>query len=601
MKKLSATVFKVAAILSITLFALGQAKPRATDWPALGNDPGGARYSPLTQINPQNVANLKQAWTYEPGEEKVTAFWQVSPVVVDNVMYISTPNQRIVALDAETGKEIWKFDPENKKASTQRGVAYWPGDAQNPPRIFFGTGDGRLISLDAKTGKPVNLFDDNGDMDLRAGVADKYPNANYYISSSPAFYKNLIILGPRLAERSPDGKGPAGDVRAFDARTGKLVWSFHTLPHPGETGYDTWGPDYWQDGIGPSTWGGITVDEQRGLVFVPTGQPGFGGPAENQAGKNLFGDCVLALDAATGKLRWYYQMIHHDIWDYDTGAPPALVDVVRNGQRTPAVAELTKPGLLFILDRMTGKPVFGDEERPMPQGKPGEAWPTQPFPIKPLPLARNSLTAAEVTKLTPEANQFCTDALKGEKLVPYSLTQPRFPSSIGGGNWGGVAFDPNLGLIFANTNDIGIGPMGGRFVDKDFYPCNQPPWGTLTAVNANTGDFAWRIPLGSYPELEAKGIFNTGAPNLGGPIATASGLVFIGASNDRRFRAFDSRTGKQLWMQNINGDAMATPVTYQGRNGKQYIVVAVAGPGLMNGVGPRGLEFPASLVAFTLP
>ena len=594
----------LAALVALPATILGQ-----TDWPAYGNDPGGMRYSSLSQITPQNVATLRRAWTYDTGE--TASSFQTTPLVISGVMYFSTPNQRIVALDAVTGKEIWAYDPAIKRPGTHRGVSYWPGDRQTPPRVFFSTGDSRLLALDAKTGKPASSFGDNGEVNIRTGVSDKFPDALYYISSPPAIYKNLVIMGPRTSESAPNGKGPAGDIRAFDAITGKFVWGFHSLPRPGEPGYETWGPDFWQDGGGPSAWAALVVDQERGLIFVPTGQPTGGGPLPNRVGINLYANCVLALDAATGKLKWYFQTVHHDQWDYDVSAPPALIDVVRNGQKIPAVAQLSKQGLLFILDRMTGKPIFGVEERPVPLGQPGDGtWPTQPFPLKPVPLSRNTMTLAEVSKISPEAEKYCTEALAGRELVPFARTAPSFPSSIGGGNWGGVAFDPKSALIFVNTSEMGRAPSGNspdrpasnRFVDPNYFPCNTPPWGLLTAVNANTGEIAWKVPLGSYAELEAKGIKNTGAPNLGGPIVTASGVIFIGATNDKRFRAFDSRTGKELWMEEMKAHATATPITYEGRDHKQYVVVATGGTGLLSGVGPRdSTKFNGIITAFSLP
>ena len=596
------------AICVVTLPAtmLGQ-----KDWPTYGHDRGGMRYSPLTQITPANVAKLTRAWTYDTGENANS--FQVTPLVIGNVMYLSTPAQRIVALDADTGKEIWAHNPATKRGGTHRGVSYWPGDGRNGPRVVFSTGDSRLLALDAKTGTPIPTFGKNGEVDLRVGVADEFPDASYYISSPPAIYKNLIILGPRVSESAQNAKGPAGHIRAFSAVTGELVWTFHTLPRPGQPGHETWGPTYWEDGLGPSAWAGFTVDDERGIVYVPTGQPGGGATAENRKGMNLYANCLLALDAATGTMKWYYQMVHHDQWDYDVPAPPALIDVRRNGRTIPAVAQITKQGMLFILDRVTGEPIFGVEERPVPGGQPGDGtWPTQPFPIKPVPLARTTMTLAEVSKLSPEATEYCTRAMAGASRVAFARTGPSFPSSVGGGNWGGVAFDPVRGLIFVNTSEMGRAPgndvegrpNSNRFVDPNFYPCNQPPWGLLHAVNANTGDVAWQVPLGSYKELEARGIRNAGAPNLGGATVTAGGVLFIGATNDKRFRAFDSATGKELWTQDMDGHAMAVPITYEGRGGKQYVAVATGGVGLLAAVGPREAapgQYKGTIVAFTLP
>lgn len=608
-----------------------------SDWPSYGHDAGASRYSPLSQINTRNVASLRSVWKYDSDE--IGASFETTPIVAGDTMYISTPRERVVALDAETGHEIWSFDTKVKRPTTHRGVSYWPGDGQTPARVLAATTDGRLFAIDAKSGKPIAAFGDDGVVNLRAGVADNFPLAAYGISSPPAIFKNLLIVGPRTQE-SP-AKGPAGDIRAFDVRTGKLVWSFHSLPRPGEPGYDTWGPDFWKDGSGPSAWAAITVDPERQMVFVPVGNPAGGGDPAGRKGTNLYSDSVVALDALTGKLRWHYQMVHHDMWDYDVPAPPALIEISRGGKKTPAIAQMTKQGFLYILDRMTGQPIFGAEERPVAKGNnPGdESWPTQPFPLKPPPLARNSMSADDISRITPESAEFCgnlvaTHRTGGPFMPRGSDPAINFPSSIGGGNWGGVSFDPPLGYIFVNTMDLGslsngrgggranqkapssapaaaaadantpaaFGETGGvRFVDQDHYPCNKPPWGQLIAVNVNTGDIAWRSVLGGYKELEDKGIKDTGAANLGGSIATAGGLVFIGATNDLRFRAFDARTGKQLWTADLDGDAFAPPIAFQGRSGKQYVVVTSGGPGYLNGVGPRRSDVPGKLTAFALP
>ncbi len=593
---------------------------QSTGWPAYGYDSGGTRYSPLKQIDTRNVSRLQRAWTYHTGE---SGNFETTPIVVNHVMYLTTQRQRIVALEPETGKEIWTFDPHSRPREL-RGVSCWPGDAKTPPRILFGTSDGRLIALDAKSGHPVAGFGDNGTVDLRAGVADGFPATTAYaITSPPAIWRDLVIVGPSTQESV--SRGPSGDPRAFDARTGKLVWRFHTVPRPGEPGSETWPRDGWKDRAGPSLWGPITVDTERGMVFLPVGNPADSFYGADRKGINLYSNSVLALHAADGKLRWYYQMVHHDLFDYDVDAPPALVEASRNGRKIPAVAEITKMGLLFILDRLTGRPVFGAEERPVPASDvPGEAsWPTQPFPLKPPPLARMSVKREEITKRTPEAQRYCTGLF--DQLInlgPYTPFQMkpslRFPGTMGGGNWGGVAFNPALGYIFVNTSNLGgtgkmaaapegapmpYRPIGGytRWVDEEAYPCQQPPWGELSAVNANTGEIAWRVPLGSYEEMEAKGVKNAGTPNLGGPIATAGGLVFIGATLDSRFRAFDARTGKELWRERIDATANTVPITYMGSDGKQYVVVAAGGPGRFRSIDPTNSAGADSLIAFTLP
>jgi len=402
------------------------------------------------------------------------------------------------------------------------------------------------------------------------------------------------------------------------------VWRFHTVPHEGELGSESWGPDGWKNRSGPSLWSVITVDAERGLVFLPTGNPADSFYGGDRKGTNLYANCVVALDAATGKLRWYYQMVHHDIFDYDVPAPPALIEVIRNGRKIPAVAQITKMGLLFILDRVTGKPIFGVEERAVPKSDVSgeEAWPTQPFPLKPPPLARISMTRDEISKRTPEVERYCTelfDKLVGAKLyTPYGTkTTLVFPGAMGGGNWGGVSFDPKLGYVFVNTSDMGaIGhlvpsapgaPVAyrnesgyARFLDQEHYPCQQPPWGALTAVNANTGEIAWKTPLGSFEELESQGLKNSGTPNVGGTIVTAGGLVFVAATNDARFRAFDSRTGKELWSAKLDATGNATPITYQGRSGKQYVAIAAGGPAHLRNVGDTTNDHADSLIVFAL-
>jgi len=589
----------------------------ASEWPAYGRDPGGTKYSPLDQINTRNVSALVRVWSYHTGERGT---WENTPIVVGGVMYFATQKNRVVALEPETGKELWTYDPKSTGVSEHRGVSYWPGGSGTKPRIILAT-EARLIALDAKSGKPAVDFGDNGEVNLRTGVADDYPKAHYAITSPPAIYKGLIILGPSVQEGP--SKGPSGDPRAFDARTGKLVWRFHAVPRPGEPGNETWGPDGWKDRAGPSSWGAMTIDTERGLVFIPMGNPADSFYGGDRKGMNLYANSVVALDAPTGKLRWYFQTVHHDLFDFDMAAPPSLIEATVNGRRVPAVAEFSKNGLLFVLDRLTGKPVWGVEERPVPPSDvPGEqAWPTQPFPIKPPPLTRLSMTKEELSNISPEAHAYCLEQF--EKLTapgpyaPFSVKEPRlvFPSSMGGADWAGVSYDPKLGYIFANASNIGqtgqmvANPPGSpvpfrnqgaytRFMDKDGYPCNQPPWGELSAVDTHTGDVAWRIPLGSFDELEAKGLKNTGAINLGGSIATAGGVLFIAATADGKFRAFESRTGKELWVTKLDSVGNATPITYRGSNGKQYVAIVAGGPGHL-----RGSPIPPSdvVIAFALP
>ncbi len=603
----------------LTLLAAASSLAGQSDWPVYGHDPGGMRYSPLKQITVSNVAKLHRAWTYHTGD--TGRQFETTPIVVGGRMYLSTQRTRIVALEPETGREIWSYDPKVARFIAHRGVSYWPGDSQTPPRIVFGTGDGRLIALDAATGKLVREFGENGEVNLRAGVTDGFPNAAYGVSSPPAIYRDLIIVGPTVQEGPTFG--PSGDPRAFDARTGNLVWRFHTVPHPGEPGNETWaGGEGWKNRAGPSLWGLINVDPERGMVFLSTGNPADSFYGADRKGTNLYANCVIALDAATGKLRWHYQVVHHDIFDYDLVGNPALVEAVVDGKRIPAVAQITKMGLLFVLDRLTGKPVFGVEERPVPASDvPGEeAWPTQPFPLKPPPLARTTMRADEVTRRTPEAERYCRELFEqmrvGQLYTPNGTNQTLlFPGSMGGGNWGGVSFDPSLRYVFVNTSNLGTfarmvqSPKGAqvpyrnesayaRFVDADRYPCQQPPWGELTAVDLSTGDVAWKTVLGNFDELD--GMKNTGTPNAGGSIATAGGLVFIAATHDARLRAFRSRTGQELWARNLDATGNATPVTYMGRDGRQYVVIAAGGPANLRNVGQNAANIADTVIAFSL-
>ena len=417
-----------------------------------------------------------------------------------------------------------------------------------------------------------------------------------------------------------------------------MVWRFHLIPQPGEANTGTWGPDGWQDRSGPSMWGLISVDAERGIVFLPVGNPSSSFYGADRPGANLYANCIVALEASTGKMLWYFQTTHHDLIDADLAGAPILIDVVRNGKKIPAVAEVTKANMVFILDRITGKPIYPVEERPAPKSDvPGEQTsPTQPFTVKPPPLGRLSMSKEEITNVTPESRAYCTDWWERDKMHnegPYSNygadgTTVMFPGTIGGGNWGGMAYNPQLGYLFVNISNLAtigkmqLAPPGSRtpgsdvpsttpdyrntvaytrFQDKAGLPCQQPPWGEMVAINVNTGDIAWKVPFGLVDSLEEKGIKGTGTPNVGGPIATSTGLVFIGATRDRRFRAFDAKTGKELWSAKLEASAAATPITYRGKDGKQYVVVAAGGPSDAG----RGTEFegdfPQKLVAFSLP
>jgi quinoprotein glucose dehydrogenase len=619
--------------------ALGQGARH--EWRFYGGDRGGMRYSPLAQINRSNVRGLERAWVYNTGElalglatASFRSAFSCTPLAIDGVLYVSTPSSRVIALDAETGKELWAFDPQAGKKvrefNAHRGVACWEGPSRDGKgtdrRILSGTVDGRLFALDARTGKPCEDFGDKGAVDLRKGVADRWPSVPSWgarVTSPPVIYKDVVITGWGLPE-SP-GKGPSGDVRAFDVRTGRPVWTFHTVPRPGEPGNDTWEKDSWKDRMGVNVWSTMSVDAERGLVFLPVGSPAYDFYGGDRKGKNLYGNCLVALDAATGKVRWHFQTVHHDIWDYDLPAQPILLTVRRGGREVPAVAQITKMGFVFVLDRVTGKPLFPVEERPVPQSKvPGEeTWPTQPFPLEPPPISRHTMTKGELSTVTPESAEDCRKLWEqvtvGGLYTPAGLEPTlQFPGFLGGGNWSGGAFNPTTGYLYVNGNEeaamgaLNPQPEGApvryarkgrfeeytRFHDRHGWPCQQPPWGTLNAVDLNTGEIVWQVPLGVVEELTARGLKNTGSPNLGGAIVTAGGLVFIAATPDKRFRAFDARTGEVLWEAMLEAGGHATPMTYEGKGGRQFVVVAAGGGGFLRDLSPTLSD---ALVAYALP
>jgi quinate dehydrogenase (quinone) len=614
-------------VLFVASITGAEGPPRASEWPSHGHDPGGQRFSPLAQITRDNVARLERAWTYHTGEIDPTVAigrngfaFQCTPLVVDGVLYLITPSYRVVALDAETGRERWRFDPRlalepGGDYPRSRGVAYWEGDAPRGrarQRILFGTGDGRLIALDARTGRPCPDFGRSGEVDLKAGLTDRWPDALYMVTAPPAVYGNLAMVGARIGEWP--GQGVSGDVRAFDVRTGALAWRFHTVPRPGEFGNDTWEGESWKDRSGVNAWATISVDKERGLAFLPLGAPAHDFYGGDRKGENLFANSVVAVEAATGRRVWHYQTIHHDLWDRDIPAQPVLLTVRRAGRRVPAVAVMNKAGSIFILDRATGRPLLPVEERPVPPSRvPGEqAWPTQPVPLLPPPLVRHAITRDELTEVTPESRRFCTELFdtlhNAGPWEPFGVEPTlRFPGLLGGATWSGGSFDPRSGLLYVNLNELGavgwVAPPGAprapwprRFWDHREWPCQKPPWGTLNAIDAGSGEVRWRVPLGFVEELAARGIDDTGAPSLGGSIVTAGGLVFIGGSNDRRFRAFDAATGKLLWTAALEGSGHATPITYRGRrSGRQFVVIAAGGGGYLS------RHSADALVAFALP
>ena len=584
-----------------------------SDWPSYGNDPGAMRYSALQQIRTENVERLKLAWTFrtgKPGSEAV-------PIVVDGVLYVTAPDG-VYALVPETGELLWKHDGA---PMALRGLAYWKGTGGLHSRVFSGNGN-FLLGLDVTTGKPAPGFGNEGRVDLKAGVLGDLKDGRYALQSPPAVFGDVVITGCSNGEGAPSA-GAYGDIRGWDARTGKLLWTFHTVPRPGEPGAETWPAGSWKNRSGTNVWGFFTIDAKRGIVYAPLGSPTSDFYGADRVGDGLYGNSLVALDARTGAKLWHRQLVHHDLWDYDLAAPPALFDIRRESRVIPAVAQITKMGLLFVFNRVTGEPVYGIEERPVPQSAiPGEVTAkTQPFPVKPPPLAKNSFREDEMYDRSPEHARFCKELFAENQMkagppytpLPLEGNALFFPSTLGGGNWGGVSVDPVRGLLFVNVMDIGqwghMEKRGADFVRTSAYgtyarfwdresgiPCQNPPFGELVAVDLGSGEIAWRSPLGRIEALEAIGVRDTGTLNLGGSIATAGGLVFIGAANDSRFRAFDSKSGKLLWETKLEASGHSSPITYTGRDRRQYVALMAAGGGAFLGGG-----FSNTLVAFALP
>lgn len=591
------------------------------DWRNWGRDLGNQRHSPLTEINADNVDQLELAWRYEmprPGVPSRPA--QSTPLMVDGVLYLSFPYYRVVAVVPETGEELWDYTAPGQWDSVEhqqhwtggsmRGLAYWGGQNGIAPQIVFGTEEGELISLNAATGIPGAHFGNDGYVNLKTeDVMNGFPNMHYGIGSGVAIYKHLVFTPVHNADET-GSKGPAGDVRAWDLRTGELVWTFHTVPHPGEFGNDTWLDGSWERVSGANTWSFFTIDEERGILYMPLGSALNDFYGMDRPGDNLFANSIVAVDAMTGERLWHFQAIHHDLWDLDMPVPPILFDVEQGGEVIPAVGVMTKFPVLFIFNRVTGEPVYEIEERPVPAGNmQGEYYsPTQPFPVKPPVFGRIDFTMDDIATVTPEHTAACRERLmaydggrnRGAYTPPSLEGALVFPSTGGGTEFTGGTFDPELGYYIINYADTGhistlepvgenpdrrgyVGPPESRrrywhIVDRlsvDGWPCWQPPWSQLVAVDVNSGEIAWKIPFGTV-EGAPPGLL-TGAPNSqkGGPTSTAAGILFIGGASDRMFRAYETKTGRELWSveteQMISG---SNPIVYMGENGKQYVAVA---------------------------
>ncbi|KAA0992930.1 outer membrane protein assembly factor BamB family protein [Dyadobacter aurulentus] len=674
------------------------------EWPEYLGGPDRNHYSSLTQINPENVKNLKVAWTYAMPDSGQT---QVNPIIVDGILYGVTSTVQAFALDAFTGKQIWMFGDKSKNGSnTSRGLTYW-SDGEDK-RILHAMGS-FLYALDAKTGKPITSFGDNGKIDLHTGLPE-IAAKKYMVSNTPGtIYEDLIIMPLRLSEESD---AAPGDLRAFNVRTGKLVWTFHTIPYPGEFGYETFPPDAYKNTYtgAANNWAGTAIDRARGILYVPTGSAGYDFYGGKRKGANLFANCLIALDAKTGKRIWHFQTMHHDMWDRDLPAPPNLITITKDGQRIDAVAQVSKQGYVFIFDRVTGKPVYPIREVTAPQAAlPGEhPWPTQPVPTKPASFARQAYTLTEndISPYAPDRDSLKIKFKSYQKALFAPPTKEGtiiLPGFDGGAEWGGAAADPDDGILYVNSNEMawiltmkdtpkeselsnlspgekvyttycttchgpqrkgnaksgypslidigsrrdrafvnqlvtsGKGMMPGfpmltadekqallaflfgdekveavsevpatnktilpyqstgynKFLDKNGLPAIAPPWGTLNAIDLNTGKYLWKIPFGETESLKAKGRPATGSENYGGPVVTASGLLFIAATKDGKFRVYDKKNGKLLWETMLPAAGFATPATYE-VNGKQFVVIACGGTKL-------GTKKGNQYVAFALP
>jgi len=601
----------------------------AQEWPSYGGEPGETHYSKLSSINRENVRGLQPAWEWKTGETPLPEFkttpgaFEATPLMIGGVLYVSTPYNKVVALDATTGAVRWSYDPKayiegqvpNGTGFVHRGVAAWRDRKTGKLRILMNS-RAHLISLDAETGKPVADFGDNGIVNLVNGLRWETDPKQYTNTSPPVIYKDLVIVGNGVADRLVFKKDPPGDVRAFDARTGKLVWTFFTVPRTGEFGSDTWGNGSEKFTGHTNVWAPMTLDDARGLLYLPLSTPSndfYGGA---RPGQNLFADSLVCLDAATGKRKWHFQIVHHGLWDYDLPGPPVLATIHPNGRKIDAVVQLTKTGWAFVFDRISGAPVWPIEERKVPASDvPGEqAWPTQPFPTKPPAFSEQGVTLDDAFDLTPELKLESQAALQklriGPLFTPPSLVGTAMrPSIIGGANWGGGAFDPETGMLYVKSSDspsvakVKPAPpeVGADYVMTDagaaFHggiPLTKPPYAHLTAIDLNKGEIAWRVPFGDDARLRANPALagvklpdRLGATGAMGAIVTKGGLIFAGGG-DNALYAFDSATGKELWSVPIGRRTTATPMTYE-VGGRQFVVIA------------SGNGSDARLSAFALP
>jgi len=616
LKKMIYSTLNVLALLLI-INCKAQVNQDRT-WSVYKADEQSSNYSPLNQITTDNVRQLQSAWTFamhdmydstKPGKS------ECNPIIVDGIMYASSANQWAYAIDAATGKEVWSFNPLDGKETGEvnRGLTYW--EKGDDKRILM-SANNFLFALNAKTGIPISTFGNGGKVDLKTGLRDTGKDFFVSLTTPGIVYKDLLIVGCRV----PDTYGAQpGFIRAYNCTTGKLVWTFHTVPYPGEAGYETWSPNAYKVVGGVNNWAGMSIDSKRGMVFIALGSPSYDFYASDRKGANLYGNCVLALNAATGKHIWHFQTVHHDLWDYDLPAPPALVTINNNGKKIDAVAQITKQGFVFVFNRETGESLFPIEERKVPASNlPDEnASPTQPFPLKPQPFARQLITEADLTNYSPADHdslikKFRSMRYTGLYSPPDLKGTIQFPGTRGGGEWGGAAFDSATNLLYIKSNDAPdlITIVRGtkhaatehvtvtsqletvdrlaspdQFVNSTGYktwkdpsgnPAITPPWGTLSALNLATGEYAWQIPLGNDSARQQQGSAETGLEGKAGPVVTAGGLIFISGTEDRKLRALDKVTGKLLWQTTLPAANNATACTYIA-NGKQFVALSVGG------------------------